>query len=200
MVIEQSIAELDAILSTFSALLRIGQVESGARRAAFADVNLGQIVSTVAEAYVPVAEDRNQQLRAFVGSAADIQGDRELLTQMTANLVENAISHCPADVIISVVLEQEAGALVLYVADTGPGIRASEREKVLRRFYRLEASRTTPGSGLGLALVKAVADLHNASVTLTDNQPGLRVTVRFNVVGDFEAHADSAMRWPQRKT
>lgn len=197
-VVEQSIAELDAILSTFSALLRIGQIESGARRAAFADVDLGQIVSTVAEAYAPVAEDRGQRLRAFVGSAADIQGDRELLTQMAANLIENAISHCPAGVAISVGLEQEGDVIVLYVADTGPGIQTAEREKVLRRFYRLETSRTTPGSGLGLALVKAVADLHNASVTLSDNQPGLRVTVRFNVAGEHEADADSAARRSRR--
>lgn len=199
-VIDQSIAELDAILATFSALLRIGQIESGARRAAFADVNLGQIVSSVAEAYAPVAEDRGQRLRAFVGSIPAIQGDRELLTQMAANLIENSISHCPAGTAISVGLELQAGALALYVADTGHGIQATERDKVLRRFYRLESSRTTPGSGLGLALVKAVADLHHASVTLSDNQPGLRVTVLFNVAGDHEAHADSAARRARRKT
>jgi len=92
-VIEQSIADVDAILETFSALLRIGQIESGARHAAFSDVDLAQIVSAVAEAYVPVAEDRGQQLRVVAGSAASIRGDRELLTQMTANLIENAINH-----------------------------------------------------------------------------------------------------------
>lgn len=178
-VIEQSIAELDAILETFSALLRIAQIESGARRAAFSDVSLGQIVSSVSEAYAPVAEDRGQRLEAVVDRAPSIQGDRELLTQMLANLIENSIRHCPAGAGITVTLRQEAGMPTLFVADTGPGIPASEREKVFRRFYRLEASRTTPGSGLGLALVKAVADLHGASVELSDNNPGLRVTVRF---------------------
>ncbi|MBI2509726.1 MAG: HAMP domain-containing histidine kinase, partial [Betaproteobacteria bacterium] len=182
-VVEQSIAELDAILETFSALLRIAQIESGARRAAFSDVSLGRIVSTVSEAYAPVAEDRSQQLKTVVASVPSIHGDRELLTQMVANLIENSIRHCSAGVEITVALAQENGSPILFVADTGPGIPASEREKVFRRFYRLEASRTTPGSGLGLALVRAVADLHGASVELSDNQPGLRVTVRFHSAG-----------------
>jgi signal transduction histidine kinase len=191
-VIEQSIADLDAILETFSALLRISQIESGARRAAFSDVSLGQIVSTVSEAYAPVAEDRGQQLETIVERVPLIHGDRELLTQMVANLIENPIRHCPAAVRITVRLEQEASTPILCVADTGPGIPASEREKVFRRFYRLEASRTTPGSGLGLALVRAIADLHGASVELSDNRPGLRVTVRF--------HAADYHRTPDRRT
>lgn len=184
--IEQSIAEIDAILDTFSALLRIGQIESGARHAAFSDMDLAQIVSAVAEAYVPVAEDRGQQLQVVVNSAPAIRGDRELLTQMAANLIENAINHCPAGVVITVEVGQDAAVPVLCIADTGPGIPAAEREKVLRRFYRLEASRTTPGSGLGLALVKAIAELHGATVELSDNRPGLRVTVRFPAAGRRE--------------
>lgn len=183
-VIEQSIAELDAILETFSALLRIAQIEAGARRAAFSDVILATIVSTVAEAYAPVAEDSGHELKALIDSVPSIYGDRELLTQMIANLIENPIRHCPAPVTITVGLTQERGAPVLFVTDTGPGIAASEREKVFRRFYRLEASRTTPGSGLGLALVKAVAELHGATVDLSDNHPGLRVTVRFPAAGN----------------
>lgn len=186
-VIEQSIAELDAILETFSALLRIAQIESGSRRAAFSDVSLAQIMSTVSETYAPVAEDCGQRLKAIVERASLIHGDRELLTQMMANLVENSIRHCPAGAVITVALAQEAGAPVLCISDTGPGIPAAEREKVFRRFYRLEASRTTPGSGLGLALVKAVADLHGASVELSDNHPGLRCTVRFHAAGDSGA-------------
>ena len=182
-VIEKSITDLDAILDTFSALLRIAQIESGARRAAFSDVNLAQIASTVSDAYVPVAEDRGQRLDVKVDHVPSIHGDRELLTQMMANLIENPIHHCPAGVGITVELRQEDGMPVLCVADSGPGIPAPEREKVFRRFYRLEASRTTPGSGLGLALVKAVAELHGASVVLSDNGPGLRVSVRFRATG-----------------
>ncbi len=186
-VIEQSIAELDAILETFSALLRIAQIESGTRRAAFSEVSLEQIVSAVSETYAPVAEDCGQRLKVVVDRVPSIHGDRELLTQMVANLIENPIRHCPPGVEITVALGQQAGIPLLCVADTGPGIPASEREKVFRRFYRLEASRTTQGSGLGLALVKAVADLHGASVELSDNHPGLRVTVRFHAAGDGRA-------------
>ena len=177
--IEQSIAEVDAILETFAALLRIAQIESGARRAAFSNVSLGRILSTVSEAYAAVAEDQGQRLAVRIERDFSIRGDRELLTQMLANITENAIRHCPAGVQISVSLGHEAGVPVLSIADTGPGIPASEREKVFRRFYRLETSRTTPGSGLGLALVKAVADLHGASVELSDNRPGLRVDIAF---------------------
>lgn len=177
--IEQAIGDLDAILETFSALLRIGQIEAGARRAAFAEVDLCRIVGTVVEAYAPVAEDRGQRLQTDIGDCPGVPGDRELLTQMAANLVENAISHCPSGVVITAQLKSVSGQCVLSVADTGPGIPAAERGKVLHRFYRLERSRTTQGSGLGLALVKAVADLHGAVLTLEDNDPGLRVSVRF---------------------
>jgi signal transduction histidine kinase len=102
--------------------------------------------------------------------------------------------HCPAGVDITVGLAQEGGAPLLRVADTGPGIPAGEREKVFRRFYRLESSRTTPGSGLGLALVKAVADLHGASIELSDNRPGLCVTIRFPATGTAQARASHAQR------
>lgn len=178
-VFEQCILELDAILATFSALLRIAQIESGARRASFSTVNLGGILSAVCEAYTAVAEDQDQKLEVRVERDVSISGDHELLTQMAANLIENAIRHCPPDVRISASLEQDGGASVLSVSDTGPGIPPLEREKVFQRFYRLEASRTTPGSGLGLALVKAVAALHGATVELSDNSPGLRVSIRF---------------------
>ena len=177
--IEQAIIELDDILDTFSGLLRIAQIEAGARRAAFTKVPLSQVLAAVAEAYEAVAEDRGQRLVVKVERDAVISGDRELLTQMTANLVENAIRHGVPGVEIQARVTEEAGAPVLIVADTGPGIPASERHNVLRRFYRLEASRTTPGSGLGLALVKAVADLHGASIEMSDNQPGLCIAIRF---------------------
>jgi len=181
--IEDAVGEVDAILDTFAALLRIAQIESGTRRAAFASVSLAQIVSEAVETYAAVAEDRGQRVRADIDRAAAVQGDRELLMQMIANLFENAIRHCPAGTLITVSLAREGGEAVLRVADTGPGIPSEEREKVLRRFYRLEASRTTPGSGLGLALVKAVADLHGASLELESNEPGLRVVVRFRASG-----------------
>jgi signal transduction histidine kinase len=106
-------------------------------------------------------------------------GDRELLTQTCANLIENAIRHCPSGTTISCTVQAEGDHAVASVSDTGPGIPVAERDKVLRRLYRLEKSRTTEGTGLGLALVKAVADLHGAGLSLTDAAPGLRVTLRF---------------------
>lgn len=178
--VEQAIADVDAILETFAALLRIAQIEAGTRRAGFSDVDLSDMVRSVAETYAAVAEDRGQRLVANVDRFVTLHGDRELLTQMAANLVENAIRHCPPGVQISLGLVRNDATATLTVADTGPGIRFEERERVLRRFYRLESSRTTPGSGLGLALVKAVADLHGAALELSDNGPGLRVSVRFS--------------------
>lgn len=183
-VVDQSLGEVDAILETFAALLRIAQIESGSRRASFADVPLEGVVFAVSEIYAPVAEDSGHRLEARVEGSATVHGDRELLTQMAANLVENSIRHCPPEAVITVRLAAEGGAPALCVADTGPGIPAAEREKAFRRFYRLDVSRTTAGSGLGLALVKAVAELHGATVELSDNQPGLRVTVSFRASGN----------------
>lgn len=178
-VVDRAIVEMDAILETFSALLRIAQIESGARRNAFTPFDFGQTVSKVTEAYIPVAEDRGQTLELIVKEDVWITGDRELLTQLMVNLIENPIRHCPAATRITVELRRDATGASLRIADTGPGIAETEHEKVFRRFYRLEASRTTPGSGLGLALVRAVAELHGATIQLSDNRPGLCVTVRF---------------------
>ncbi len=192
--IEAAIAEVDAILETFAALLRIAQIESGTRRAAFGEVNLGQIAAEAVQTYSAVAEDRGQMVRADIPGAAAVQGDHELLMQMIVNLIENSIRHCPAGTQIAVKIAREGGEAVLSVSDTGPGIPPQERDKVLRRFYRLETSRTTAGSGLGLALVKAVADLHGASLELIGNAPGLRVVVRFSAQPENRSQTESARR------
>ena len=178
-VIEQSIAEVDAILDTFTALLRIAQIESGTRRAAFARVNLSHVLASVVETYAAVAEDRGHRMHARIAPSAVVHGDRELILQMVANLIENAIQHMAPGGEITLELSEEARVPVLQVRDTGPGIPAAERAKVFRRFYRLEQNRTTPGNGLGLALVKAVVELHGASIELGENNPGLCVTIRF---------------------
>jgi signal transduction histidine kinase len=130
-VIEQSIAELDAILETFSALLRISQIEAGARRAAFSDVSLEQIVSTVSETYAPVAEDCSQRLETVIDRTLSIHGDRELLTQMVANLIENSIRHCPAGVGITVAGEAAAGTVRRRLRSAS----LPRARKVFRRFY-----------------------------------------------------------------
>jgi signal transduction histidine kinase len=174
-------AEGDRINATFDALLRIAQIESGSRKARFAPVDLRDVLSEIAEIYADVADDggRSLELAEMPGMPQLIAGDRELLIQMFANLVENAIRHCPEGTRIGLWLGSRDGMIVAEVSDNGPGIPVSEREKVLRRLYRLDKSRTTPGIGLGLSLVRAIADLHSATLTLEDNEPGLRVSIAF---------------------
>jgi len=176
--IDHAIEQTDTLLDTFAALLRIAQIESKARRDRFAVVDLSEISNRIIEAYESVIEDAGQSLSGNILPGVQVHGDKDLLTQMLANLVENATRHCPTGAKIIITLTNDV-APILTVADTGPGIPAEAREAVLRRFYRLEESRTTPGSGLGLALVKATADLHNATLTLSSNQPGLGVSLRF---------------------
>lgn len=171
--IEAAQAEADRLLEIFAALLRIAQVESGTQRAGFTQVDLSAIAEAVAEVYAPAAEDRGQVLATDIAPGVAITGDPALLTQMLANLVENAIRHGRAKgrVILRV------GTDGLSVTDDGPGIPVSERDRVFRRFHRLDAARSTPGSGLGLALVRAVADLHGIGIVLEDAAPGLRVAL-----------------------
>ena len=172
-----TLRDLDGILETFGALLRIAQIESGARKAGFAEVDLGELLRTVVEIYQTALEDKNQALRQDIGNGLLVKGDRELLTQLFANLLENASRHSPAGAAISVAARRQGQKVEVIVADNGPGIPAALRAKVLQRFYRLESSRTTPGNGLGLSLAGAVADLHDSPLELGDNQPGLRVRV-----------------------
>lgn len=177
-----ALVESDTINETFAALLRIAQIEGGARREKFAVLDLGDVLDSLAEVYREVAEDAGMTLTCHVAGLAPVIGDRELLTQMFANLIENAIRHCPAETKIDCTVASAGGRVVATFTDTGPGIPPQARDLVLRRLYRLEQSRTTPGSGLGLSLVKAIADLHEAELTLTDAQPGLRVTLLFAAV------------------
>lgn len=170
--------ELDRINATFEALLRISQIEAGARRSRFQPVDLAALLHLIAETYTDVVEDNGQRLIFDRNCAATVRGDRELLTQMVVNLVENAITHCPVGTVIEMKLEASAGVAVVVISDNGPGIPENEREKVFHRLYRLDKSRTTPGSGLGLALVRAIADLHNASIQVKDGSPGLSISVR----------------------
>jgi signal transduction histidine kinase len=176
---EGALAELDAILETFAALLRIAQIESGVRRGAFQTCDLAAIARTVVEAFAPSAEDDSQTLSVEVARPILTEGDPELLTQMLVNLVENALRHAGPGARIVVSAARSDGAPVLSVSDNGPGVPAGEHERLFDRFYRLEASRSTPGSGLGLALVGAVARLHGADVRLVDAEPGLEARVRF---------------------
>jgi signal transduction histidine kinase len=169
--------DIDGILEIFSALLRIAQIESGARKAGFTEVNVSDLLRTVLEVYRSALEEKGQQLQETIDSDLGVRGDRELLMQLFANLLENAIRHSPSGAHVALVAQRRSDTVEVSVADDGPGIPEALRSKVLQRFFRLETSRTTPGSGLGLSLAAAVATLHDARLELSDNGPGLRVTV-----------------------
>lgn len=176
----RAMAEADRAVTVFQSLLQIAQIEGGSPKSRFAMTDLAALARTFAEIYEPAAEDTGHMLRLGpLNGPAQVWGDKGLLGQVIANLIENALRHTPAGTMIDLAVLQKAGATVLTLADTGPGIPADETAKVTRRLYRLERSRTTPGNGLGLALVAAIADLHGADLRLEDNRPGLRVSLTF---------------------
>jgi signal transduction histidine kinase len=181
--IEEAIAESDAILSTFSALLRISQIESGSRKSGFRDIDLGAIIGRVADAFTAVAEDQGKVLKTDVAQNVNFHGDGELLLQMIANLTENAIRHTPSGTAILLSLNTQDSGIVAAISDSGPGIPSAQHQKVFEHFYRMESRRTTAGNGLGLALVAAIAKLHAIQVILEDNGPGLKVVLKFPASG-----------------
>ncbi len=171
--VTDAIEDTDHLLIIFAALLRISQIESGTRLAAFTALSLTELLERIYEMYRPVAEDAHQMLLHDIQKGVRIRGDGELLTQMFSNLIENAIRHTPPGTRIMIRLGVSGSTVSAAVEDNGPGIPPAERDKVFRRFYRLTGSRTTPGNGLGLALVAAIANLHAAKIELADNHPGV---------------------------
>jgi signal transduction histidine kinase len=167
--------ESDHAVAVFRALLEIARIEGGKARERFAPVDLGEVTGRIVELYQPSGEDEGVTIRLTVDGPAQVEGDADLIGQALANLIENALRHAGegGEIVVSVAGRE------MSVADRGPGIPEAERDKVLRRLYRLERSRTTPGNGLGLALVAAIAEAHGATLTLADNAPGLVVTLRF---------------------
>lgn len=176
--LEAAIAASDDILALFAALLRIAQIEGGARRAAFAPLELAGLLKHLRELFGPVAEDAGHHLTFALEEPLNISGDRELLTQLFSNLIENAIIHTPPGTRVAVTLWREGDDAVIQVSDDGPGVPQDEHQKLFQRFYRHEASRTRPGYGLGLALAAAIAELHGARVKIETNTPrGLAIAL-----------------------
>jgi signal transduction histidine kinase len=182
-----TIEESDRLIQTFNALLMIARIETGPPDGALTEVEAGGIVRDVVELYEPVAEEKGVELEAVTPEPVTLKASRELLGQALANLVDNAIKHGlpegaeqPLRIVMSTA--REGNDLVLRVADNGVGIPEADRERVLQRFVRLEKSRSTAGSGLGLSLVNAVVAFHNGSIELADNHPGLVVTMRLPIV------------------
>jgi len=183
--LDGALDEAQAINGTFEALLRIAQIEAGAKKSQFKTFDLKEVLDTAAEVYLPVVEEQQQQLIVDVNAGSDgnslpVFGDKNLMLQLVVNLIENAVNHCDSNTRILISGGETNGEAWLKVADSGPGIPDQEREKVFQRLYRLERSRTTKGTGLGLSLVKAIADLHCGEISLDDNNPGLAITVRFD--------------------
>ncbi len=180
--IDAAIAESDQLQVTFSSLLRIAQIESGSRKSAFKRIDLTELFERVTSAYQAVAEDEGKAFVVTLAGEAACDGDSGLLLQMTANLVENAIRHTPPSTKIQLSLQHVDNTVVSVIADSGPGIPADQYKKVFQRFYRLDSSRSTAGNGLGLTVVAAIADLHGIAIELSDNNPGLKVTLTFKPV------------------
>jgi len=178
--IERTIGDADQLLATFTALLSIADAETGSARANMESLDLGTIAADIAELYGPVAEERGIAMRADAIKGL-VVGSRQLLFQAVSNLVDNALKHTPQGGEISLSVTRAGPSINLVVRDNGPGIPEADRQRVLEPFVRLDNSRSTPGSGLGLALVAAIARLHGARISLADNQPGLVVTLAFPV-------------------
>lgn len=193
--IERATMDLDGIVAVFHALLRIAEIEAGSRRSSFARVDIAPMLAEVADLYDAVAEDRNITLTVSAPLVLPAYGDRAMIQQAIANLVDNALKFSPPGGTVRLAASA-AGAIRIEVSDQGIGIPQSERAKATERFYRGETARNTPGSGLGLSLVLAVAQLHGGEFRLEDNQPGLRAVMILPLPDEAEARRVSA---PQRE-
>jgi signal transduction histidine kinase len=179
-VLEDAIVRIDEVLSLFAAILRIAEVESGETRRFFAPVDLSALAIELAESFAPVALDSDRTILWSIEPGLTIEGDRELLSQAGINLLENALRHTPAGTIVRLTLVSAGAHACLQVVDNGPGVAKPDRDKVVKRFARLDRSRNTSGYGLGLNLVAAVARLHGGRLLLKDANPGLSATIELH--------------------
>lgn len=178
-VLEETLAEADNLLATFNALLTIGAVETGQRTHSLTPLDPAPLLADVVELYDPLAEEKSVALTCHADTGLCVAGDRHLLFQAMANLVDNALKYTPDGGAITVSVQSRGDGIAVIVTDSGPGIPAESRDRVFDRFVRLDSTRSTPGNGLGLSLVRAVAHLHAAKLVLADNAPGLRVEMIF---------------------
>jgi len=176
--IDAAIDDVDRVMGIFNALLRLSEIDSGSRRSGFVEVDLAALGAEVTEFYSPVAELKDIALGFEAPANLRVTGDPVLLAQALGNMVDNALKYAPERGAIAISARRlDAASVEITVADNGPGIPAHERTRVIERFYRVDASRGTPGVGLGLSVVSAVARLHGGALHLSDNHPGLRATL-----------------------
>ncbi len=199
--IERAEADLDGVIAIFQALLRIAEIEAGARRSAFADLDLAPLLFDLADLYGAVAEERGQRLLPEIPPRLPGYGDRDMIQQAVANLLDNALKFSPDGGTIRLAARAEPGdGIHIVVADQGPGIPEADRARATQRFFRGESARSTPGSGLGLSLVQAVATLHGGILLLQDNQPGLQATLTLNTRPPPRVNATSPSDQRQTET
>jgi signal transduction histidine kinase len=175
--IDQVVAEADGLLATFNALLRIARIESSGKREAFTEIELSSILWDLQELYEALAEEKHQTFVFEADHTQSLEGDRDMLFQALANLLDNAIKYTPKGGVVGLRMFKQDNETLIQISDSGPGIPESEHDNVLQRFYRVDESRTTPGSGLGLALADAVFRLHGMKLGFSNNHPGLCVSV-----------------------
>lgn len=178
--IQRAIGDLDEIIRTFNALIEIAQAEAGSFRGEWGAVDISAIAAEMGELYADLAEEQGRTLELTVQPGLKVTGNRQLLAQAIGNLFDNALKFTPTGTPLRLAVSDIDGRIRVAVSDRGPGIPAGQRDQVLKRFVRLDAARSTPGSGLGLSLVAAVARLHGAQLRLTDAAPGLVVTLEFD--------------------
>jgi signal transduction histidine kinase len=173
-----SLGEIDVLVATFNSILRIAQAELGAGVEQFAEFNLSEVVVDVVDLYRAVAEEKLQHIVLEVAPDVSVNGDRHLMTQAVANILDNAIKYASKEGEIKVTLSMAGAQIELAIADNGPGIPKAFHHKITEKFFRLEQSRSSPGNGLGLSLVSAAVKLHKGELGFADNNPGLAVIIR----------------------
>ena len=176
--LDHVVAEADGLLGTFNALLRIARIEYSEKRKAFASLEVGDLLRDVLELYEPLAEEKQQHLEINIEPRVVLLADRDMLFQALANLIDNAIKYTPEQGTVSIALVSGVHGDTIEIADNGAGIPQEEYDNVIQRFYRIDESRTTPGSGLGLALVAAVLKVHAIELVFENNNPGLKVRLK----------------------
>jgi signal transduction histidine kinase len=187
---EQRVLELgDEMIALFAAILRIAEIEGGGLERGFTPVDLSTLMSEVAESFEPAFVDGGHRIAWAIAPDVHVNGNRELLAQVAANLLDNAMIHTPPGTEVVLGLAAEDGHARLWIEDNGPGVDEADRDKLLQRFFRAEASRTTPGNGLGLNLVAAIARAHGGRTEVEHAHPGLRITIRIPRLVGQEAPA-----------
>jgi len=178
-VFEEAIGDADSLINTFNAMLSIARLEAGIDSTQWVDTDIGDLLAELAELYLAVAEDEGLSFSADFPANPRYYCNRHLVAQAVTNLLDNAIKYTPRPGSITLAVEGNDSAFTITVSDSGPGIPEHERDHVLERFVRLENERNSPGNGLGLSLVQAVAHIHGAELVMSDNTPGLKATLKF---------------------